>query len=104
VGSDIFSGDKSPEGPVTVFPNDDKRRACEEKECKRRADLRVVLENSPDEKGGHYWCVTEHWIEVRPLIIGRKLRIRYAEGAIDRIIERLRPPQVAQQESKNGRA
>jgi hypothetical protein len=88
VESDLFCSDTSPEGPVTVFPNDDRRLTCEEKKCKRHADLWVVLESQTSKKGGRYWCVAEHWIQARSLLISRKIEIRYAEGAIDRIMER----------------
>lgn len=85
----LFNSDKPPKGPVTVYPNNDRRRKCERKTCKRKADLHVKLGSSP--KGsGHYVCVPEHWLEARSVLINRKIRIRYAENAIDRIIERLK--------------
>src|SRR5918999_3142464 len=80
--------DEAAQGPVTVYPNDDRRYKCEEKDCKRRADLNVRL-GSPPRGKGHFWCVTEHWIQARSLLLGRNVKIRYAEGAIDRILERL---------------
>ena len=87
--SDLFDGDKLAAGPVTVFPNDDRRRTCEEKKCEQPADLRVVLGSPPSDKGDHYWCLAEHWIQARSLFITRKIKINYAEGAIDRIMERI---------------
>src|ERR687895_334853 len=65
------SNDKPPEGPVAVFPNDDRRRTCEEKSCKRSADLHVKLGSPPTGKG-HYWCMAEHWIQARSVLITRK--------------------------------
>lgn len=88
-----FKGDKPPEGPATVYVNDDRRRKCEETECKRIADLRVVLGSPPTGKKGHYWCVSEHWIQARSVLVQRKISIRYAEGSIDRIIDRLSKPE-----------
>src|ERR671914_1678240 len=91
-----FSNDKPPESTVTVYPNIDRRRVCEEKTCKRSADLHVKLGSPPSGKG-HYWCAAEHWIQARSVLITRNVRIRYAEGATDRIIERLRPAAQQQQ-------
>jgi|ERR687895_2960825 hypothetical protein len=91
-----FSNDKPPESTVTVYPNIDRRRVCEEKTCKRSADLNVKLGNPPSGKG-HYWCAAEHWIQARSVLITRKVQIRYAKGAIDRIFERLQPAAKQQQ-------
>jgi hypothetical protein len=90
------SSDKPSEGPVTVSPNNDRRRTCEEKSCKQSADLHVTL-GSPPSGTGHYWCAAEHWIQARSVLITRKVKIRYADGAIDRIFERLQPAAKQQQ-------
>jgi hypothetical protein len=93
------SNDKPPEGPVTVFPNDDRRRTCEEKSCKRSADLLVKLGSPPIGKG-HYWCTAEHWIQARSVLITRKAKVRYADGAIDRIVDRLQPAAPQQRQTR----
>ena len=36
-----------PKGPVTVYPNNDRRFNCDEKDCKRTADLNVKLGSHP---------------------------------------------------------
>jgi hypothetical protein len=90
------SSDKSSDGPVTVFPNNDRRRTCEDKSCKRPADLNVKLGSPPSGKG-HYWCTEEHWIQARSVLITRKITIRYAKGAIGRIFKRLQPTTQRQQ-------
>src|SRR5918992_4297812 len=82
------TGGKRSEGPVTVYPNNDRRYSCEEQDCALMADLNVKL-GSPPSGRGHYWCVTEHWLQVHSLLIGRKVKISYAEGAMDRIVDRL---------------
>jgi hypothetical protein len=83
-----FNNDEPPEGPVTVYPNKDRRRRCEKKSCKRVADLNLKVGTPPGGKD-HYCCVPGHWLEVRSVLINRQIKICYAKGAIDRIFERV---------------